>query len=773
MSACAPGTFSGRPSRQQAAFGGLAASALVLIASAASALKIEYSTEERPEPLLECDADRHRGNWLQAQDCYRLVLREHEDVRIKALAARALDDLDAANSHFQAAIEEYPEDPHVRTAWGELFLQTHQNNEAAGLFQEALELDPSNAAARIGLAELSAQRFEGRAREWLAEVLDDDPGRVEAHLLRARMELEEGEIDAADERLDTALEIVEENGDPPLEIYALKASVDLLRGAEDVEDSEWTQRALAYNSSYGEIYATPAHFYVITRRYREAIELLEKAVRIEPDLYSAHAELGVNLLRENRVAEAQQHLATAYRGDPYSAQIVNTLRLIDSFENFVVSRHGRAADGDSDEPGVILRLHRDEAEILEPYVLEMVYDSIERFSERYEFEPAEPVVVELYPEHDDFAVRTSGLPGIGLLGVTFGYLVAMDSPSGGQSEDYHWGTTLWHEMAHVFTLEASDHLVPRWFSEGVSVFEEWQTGPVPGRRIPPNVLQAIAEDKLLPIAELDSGFIRPTYENQIIVSYMQGGLICEFIASRWSQSALVEMLDLFREGLGTVEALEQALGVSADEFDRRFDAHIDAELGGVLDSLGEWRSARESAHQSAGNGDWAAAREAARRAIELYPGYVDQGSPYLVVAEASEALGQREAAADALTTYHELGGYHPEALTQLASYLDSEGEREAALAVLEDMRWVAPLNASLHSRLGDWLLETGRAERALEEYEIWQATEPHDQASVHYKLARAYLELDRPEKGREHLLYALEIAPQFREAQQLLLEIVR
>src|SRR5690606_2422566 len=97
---------------------------------------------------------------------------------------------------------------------------------------------------------------------------------------------------------------------PPLEVYALKASVDLLRG---VTDSEWTRRALEYNPRYGEIYATPAHFYVITRRYREAIELLRKAVDVQPDLYSAHAELGVNLLRENRVDEAQRHLAVAYQ----------------------------------------------------------------------------------------------------------------------------------------------------------------------------------------------------------------------------------------------------------------------------------------------------------------------------------------------------------------------------------------------------------------------------------------------------------------------------
>lgn len=756
--------------RAPGAFARLCVLPLALAAVTAGALEIEYATEARPEPLRECDVDRHRGEWLAARDCYERVLREHDDPRIAARAALALDDLQDANDRFRAAVEQYPEDPDVRAAWGELFLRTHQNDEAVRLFQEALELDDAHAAAKIGLAELSAQRFEGQARELLGQVIDTDPDRVEAQLLLARMDLEEGNVDDGDARLDTALEIVERTGDPPLEIYALKAAVDLLRG---VEAGDWTERALEYNAAYGEIYATPAHFYVITRRYREAIELLERAVRVEPDLYSAHAELGVNLLRENRVAEAQEHLALAYRGDPYSAQIVNTLRLIDSFDNFVVSRHGRAADPESSRPGVILKLHADEAEVIRPYVLDLVYDSIAAYTQRYEFELAEPVVVELYPEHDDFAVRTAGLPGIGLLGVAFGYVVAMDSPAARSAGEFHWGTTLWHEMAHIFTLETTNHLVPRWFSEGISVFEEWQTGPLPGRHIPPNVLQAIADDKLLPVAELDSGFIRPSYDNQIVVSYMQAGLICEFIASTWRQAALVEMLGVFRDGGDTVAALEQALGISAGEFDTRFAAHVEAELGGVLDALDEWQSAQRRAHELAGGGDWTGARDAAHRAIELYPEYVDEGSAYLVAAEAAEQLGEDESATDLLTTYHELGGYHPDALARLASHLDAAGRRAAALGVLEDVRWVAPLTASLHSRLGDWLLEAGRAEQALTEYTLWQATEPHDQANVHFKLARAYLALDDREKGREHLLYALEIAPQFREAQQLLLEIVR
>ena len=743
--------------------------ALAVAAPQSHAFRIEYGAD-RQEELAACDRALYTGQRGEAGSCYRTLLATHDDVRVKAEAARSLGDLRAANGFFQTALEAYPDDAAVRARWAELFVETHQDNEAVKLYQESLSLAPDHAPAILGLAKISAGRFEERTREWVDEVLDLEPEHVGAHLLLARMNLEEGDIDEGDEQLTHALAIVEERGLPPLEIYALKASVDLLRG---IEQSPWADRALEYNAGYGEIFATPAHFYVITRRYREAIELYRRAVEIQPDLYSAHAELGINLLRENKVAEAQRHLALAYRGDPYSAGIVNTLRLIDSFDNFVVTEHGTAIDENSAEPGAILRLHRDEDLFIRPYVLDLVHRSIDVFSERYNFELEAPVVVELYPEHDDFAVRISGLPGISLLGVTFGYLVAMDSPSGRAEGDFHWGTTLWHEIAHVFTLEATDHLVPRWFSEGVSVYEEWSTGPLPGRHIPPHVLQAIDEDKLLPIAELDQGFIRPTYENQVIVSYMQAGLICEYIAANWGQKTLQAMLGHYRDGLETGEAVERALGITAEQFDDGFDAFVADEFGTVLGNLEDWQQAQGAAYESAAQGAWREALADASRAIGFFPEYVDDGTAYLVKSRAHEELGEHDAALEALREYRRRGGHDPGALNQLAGWLRDAGRDAEAISVLEDVIQVAPLQEDLHVRLGDWLLEAGRADQALNEYQVLAAMNPHDQASVHFRLAKAYRELEHPDLTREHVLRALEIAPHYREAQQLLLEIVR
>ena len=159
----------------------------------------------------------------------------------------------------------------------------------------------------------------------------------------------------------------------------------------------------------------------------------------------------------------------------------------------------------------------------------------------------------------------------------------------------------------MFTLEKTNHLVPRWFSEGVSVYEEWTTGPLPGRHIPLTVFKAIKEDKFLAIAELDRGFIRPMYEAQVIVSYMQAGLTCEYIASRWGQQGLRSMLDQYAAGKDTPAALQAALAIEPKQFDKDFAGYVQSQLGGAVKNLEAWQKAAKEAQQAFLDKDWKSA----------------------------------------------------------------------------------------------------------------------------------------------------------------------
>jgi tetratricopeptide (TPR) repeat protein len=737
-------------------------------ATAVDARGIHYDAVTDPR-VLNCDQQFWRGQIDDAAACYSALLNSNAEAALRAEAAWALGDLKLANQLFQRAMTSSPADAAAKIRWGDLFADSHQNAEAMNIYREVLAEEPGNAFALLGAARVLVDRFEDAANSYLQPLIEgtayNDGALVGALLLVAQVALENNRYDEAEDALNQAESIIEDNEWPLLEVYALRAAADLLN---NVDSGKWTELALAENPHYGGIYATPAHFYVITRRYRDAIDLYQKAVDTEPGLASAHEELGINLLRDNQMTRARKHLEIAYGEDPFSPKAVNSLRLMDSYSDF------RLTDDRPETTGgvpITLRLHKSETAAIAPYAIELTRNSMAVFTKRYGFALREPVIIEMYPDHEDFAVRTAGMPGLGILGATFGYVIAMDSPSGRPPHQFQWGTTLWHEMAHVFTLEASDHLVPRWYSEGVSVFEEWRSGPNPGVRIPMSVYNAMRDDRFLPVANLDEGFLRPTYEEQVIVSYMQAGLVCDFIDRHYGEKALRDILFAFRDGLKTVAAIESVLDISTSEFDKEFANFVAREHGAVLEQLDDWHHTQTEIGNKIAAEEWQEAAELARQLIAIIPQYVEADSPYLVLARAQRELGEQTAARDSLETFWRNGGYDPASLKRLAQWFADDGHNAHAIEVMQSINLVDPLDQELHGTLGDMLLESGQAENALREFEIALALEPHDMATAWYRLAQAHYELGNIEASQEHLLQALDVAPNFRQAQRLLLKL--
>jgi tetratricopeptide (TPR) repeat protein len=287
--------------------GFLAVTCLVLPAGAA-ARGIHYGAVTDPA-ILNCDQMHWRGETEQSRFCYAELLRSTTPAAAKAEAAWALSNLKQANDWFRVAMAESPDDHATKVRWGDLFAASHQNGEAMDIYREVLAEDPGNAFAMLGAAQVLVDRFEDAANSYLeplmtGTVLGDGP-LLGAWLLTARVSLENGNYDEAAAALLEADELLAQTDWPPLEVYALRASMDLLT---DGDSSHWTELSLQYNPHFGGIYATPAHFYMITRRYRAAIDMYQKAVDIEPGLAAAHEELGINLLRDNQMTRARQHL---------------------------------------------------------------------------------------------------------------------------------------------------------------------------------------------------------------------------------------------------------------------------------------------------------------------------------------------------------------------------------------------------------------------------------------------------------------------------------
>ena len=326
-------------------------------------------------------------------------------------------------------------------------------------------------------------------------------------------------------------------------------------------------------------------------------------------------------------------------------------------------------------------------------------------------------------------------------------------------------------MAHVFTLSVTQHRVPRWLSEGLSVFEEWRTGPTPGVAIDPPVLDAFAAGKFLPIARLDEGFLRPAYENQVQISYAQAGLACLFAEQRFGFARVAEFLRAFNEEITTAEAVKKIFRIEPEAFDAAFQAFMQERFKPYLADPKAWPDRLRAAHAALEGKQWAAARDAASATIALLPEYVGSGNAYVMLADAHAGAGNASGELEALLAWRKAGGWDPADQRRLAARLRAAGRNAEALAVLDAVNYADPLAPAGHGELGELLLEAGRSADALREYQVLLALAPLDTAAANFGLARAWRASGDATRARRHLLQALETAPHFRPAQKLLLEM--
>jgi tetratricopeptide (TPR) repeat protein len=703
--------------------------------------------------LDSCRALHRHGQRAGANTCYE-TLSKSADPYLRAEGYWGLEQYEQANGAFRLAVAQPDSKAIYRVRWGLLLHERFNNKEADDLFNEALQQDPANAQAYLGLALVSADGFDSKAGEYAAKALTLDPKLVAAHELMANLALENGQPKVAVDEADKAIALSNE----ALEAMAVRAAVEVLA---DRSPDEWFAKIRAVNPSYGEGYALVGYHLVLNRRYEDGVAYYRKAIEADPRLWAARSQLGINLMRLGQEEEPLKQLEMSYNNGQRDAATVNSLRLLDSYKNFVIFR----------DDTTILKLRKNEAELLLPYFEAELHKAMAAYEKKYKMKLPAPVQLEVYPDHEDFAVRTMGMPGLGALGVTFGEVVAMDSPSGRKPGDFNWGTTLWHEMSHVYILTATKHRVPRWFTEGLAVHEEGEASPEWSDRLTPEVLLAIRDKKLLPVAEMDRGFIFPEYPSQVIVSYFQAGSICDYIKQRWGDDKLLEMVHSFAALQTTPDVIQKDLGMSPGEFDKAYMAWLEKRVGQTAANFDGWRKAlKELAAAAQGNQNDAVIK-AAPEVLRMYPEYVGDANAYEFLAAAQLAKGDKPGAMTTLTAYEKMGGESPEALTKLASLEEELGHAKEAAATLDRINYIYPESEGMHRHLGELWFAQGNYAGAVREYSAVVGLKPLDMASAEFNLAQAYFAAGQKDKAEESVLLALETAPGFRPAQKLLLEI--
>jgi cellulose synthase operon protein C len=704
----------------------------------------------------DCWTQRKHGHEAQAQACFTAFTRS-SDPYFRAEGFWGLEQWSRANEQFRLATQPADSKALYKVRWGLLLHERFNNADAAGLFHEALQKDPSNAEAYIGLARVSAESFDGQATAYLRKAIALNHELADAHELMAQLALENNDRDTASAEADKALALRAD----ALDAMATHAAIELL---SDRAPDAWLARITAINPRDGEGYALVAHQLEMHYRYEDAVTYYRRAIEAAPRLWPAHSALGIELMRLGKEDEPRQELELSYNNEYRDAATVNSLRLLDSYKDFETIRDG----------ATILKLHKTEAALLRPYMEPELHAILATYETKYRMKLHGPVQVEVYPNHEDFAVRTLGMPGLGALGVTFGDVIAMDSPSARKPGDFNWGDILWHEMSHVFILTATNHRVPRWFTEGLAVHEEGEHSPEWSDRITPDVLVAIRDKRLLPVSQLDRGFVYPEYPSQVIVSYFQAGAICEFIKEKLGEDKLLAMVHSYAKQLTTPQVVQQNLGLVPEDFDQQFFAWIDHKYGVEAAHFDEWRDKLKVLASAAHEKQYDTVLRDAPAVLAMYPEYVNETNVYEFLADADKAGGDSKAEAAILTAYEHQGGRMPEMLKRLATLEESRGQTDEAVATLERLNYIYPVkDEELHHRLGDLLYKEKQYDGAIREYNALAASNPVDKAGAQFSLAQAYFAAGKKDQAEECVLAALEIAPGYRPAQKLLLQLQR
>lgn len=685
-------------------------------------------------------------------------------------------------------------------------------------FQKARKLDPENMDAHLAAAELAitkadyalAAKILGEARtkigpfpdilhqlarayspsdrvkseELLELVYERNPRHVPSMILQAEHFIDAEEYALARWKLDEAFEI---NPNHP-QAWAYLAAIAHLRDESEAAKNARKNALEPWKKN------PQVDFWIGTkvsqkRRSEEGSEYLRQALVFDPGHQDAKTALGQNLLRLGEEEEGWKLIKEVQEKDPYDVETYNLMLLHDELENFELIQGEHFA----------VRMTPEEAAIYGPRVLALLEQAGQELCPKYGYTPDKQVVVDFFPDQQDFAIRTLGIPGgLGIVGACFGNVIAMNSPGSAGAMGTNWESTLWHEFCHTVTLGATRNRIPRWFTEGISVYEERRRDPACGSKMTSTFRRRMLEpDGLIPIKELSSALLAFNDGATISFAYYQSSLLIEYILDTYGEDTLREVLNDLRESAVAEESFARRL-VSLDELESGFqkyavdrasriapeadwerpdqDSPLHRDPEGIADYLEDrpnsiWALAATCSYLLAER-EWDKVIAPAKKLIELYPGLIEGGNGYRSLALAQRNLEDTEGERQTLRAWTKRDA---DALDAILRLIELDLEAKDWTAVEESARKLLALNPLLrtpHRALGIAAQEQQKTSEAIAAFTSLLQLDPVNPADVHFRLARLHSEHD-PRKAKRHVLMALEEAPRFRAAHSLLLELVQ
>jgi tetratricopeptide (TPR) repeat protein len=728
---------------------------------------------ERAKALRE-EMDRFGGqrDWAYREPPDRVALG-------KAAILLGADPKRVTELFFDPVRKTNPEFPDAYLATGELALAKHDFALAAKSFAAAAKRFPGNAEAHFGLARAFAPSDGEAAEEQIAKTLELNPNHAGAHLLLADHAVDSENYPGAEKEIAEALRVNPRNA----EAHAMRAVLANLRSDAKAAAAERAEALKLWP-------ANPAVPHLIggklSHKYRfaEGAALQREALKFDPEFLPAKIQLAQDLLRLGNDEEGWKLADEVQKADPYDVVAFNLTELRDTIAHFqtLKSEHFQ------------VRMEPREAEVYGADVLALLERAHATLTKKYGMPIGEKTVVEIFPDQKDFAIRTFGLPGgAGYLGVCFGRVITANSPASRQGNPSNWQAVLWHEFTHVVTLTLTKNKMPRWLSEGISVFEERQQRANWGEHMTPRYRAMILGGDLTPVSQLSGAFLSPKTPAHLQFAYYESSLVVEWFVQRWGLEKMRALLADLARGVAINDALA-ARFAPIERLDAEFAEHARSLASGTgpkLDwtkpdpaeiasepRLKEWiarnpdnfTALTEEARQLITDKNWAAAKAPLLKLIALYPEQHDSGSAYAMLAKVHRELGDTAGEEAMLRKVTELCSDAPDACARLMEIAAARRDWRAVLANAVHFTAVNPLAPAPYRLIAEACEATGDKPAAVRAYRTLLSLNPPDQPEVHYRLARVLHSVGDVAATREVLL-ALEEAPRFREAHTLLLEL--
>lgn len=423
-------------------------------------------------------------------------------------------------------------------------------------YREALSLNPEHEAARLGLFEL--YRFNWALShespdELLRQVLAARPDSIGGLLASTSADLDDGRLLFARRSLERLSELAPR-------LRAVRAERAALAWIE--HDRDGAQALLAELAAEDPLDSKPERL-VATHlneiyRFAEALPFAEAAAGRDGKDWRAWTEFARALSGVGREKEALDAFGKAEEAAEgrQNAWRTNTARVLALIQREYVEE--KAGDH-------TFVWSPDAAAVLSTYLVPFYARHREGLAERYGHTPG-PVRIETFRTWDDFSVRSTGFTGFSALGVCFGPVVTAVSPLSELRGTFSWARTAYHEYTHVIHLSLSHNRCPRWITEGLATWEEEQANPAWSRNMRVELLNAYANEDLIPVRDLNRAFRTP----RILFAYYEGGLLCSMLIDDVGFSPMIRLLSAFDRGLDLDDAFKEVLGTTPEEVDRRF-----------------------------------------------------------------------------------------------------------------------------------------------------------------------------------------------------------